>query len=96
MQSFEDYTSQAKAMDFRTKCWIDGQFVQAISGKTFDCINPATGEKLCDVARGDGDDIDAAVQAARAAFEDGRWCAKTRTHYLRILDGNKNRKSADS
>ena len=60
MQSFEDYTSQAKAMDFRTKCWIDGQFIQAISGKTFDCINPATGEKLCDVARGDGDDIDAA------------------------------------
>jgi gamma-glutamyl-gamma-aminobutyraldehyde dehydrogenase len=77
MQSFEDYTSQAKAMDFRTKCWIDGQFVHAKSGKTFDCINPATGEKLCEVARGDGDDIDAAVKAARAAFEDGRWCAKT-------------------
>ena len=51
MQSFEDYTSLANSMDFRTKCWIDGQFVSAKSGETFENINPATGKKLCDVAR---------------------------------------------
>ena len=77
MQSFEDYTSLANSMDFRTKCWIDGQFVSAKSGETFENINPATGKKLCDVARGSSNDIDAAVNAARTAFEDGRWSGKT-------------------
>ena len=69
MQSLEEYTSKANNMDFCTECWIDGRFVPAISGETFSTINPATGKKLCDVARGNSNDIDAAVKAARAAFE---------------------------
>ena len=73
MHSLEDYTSKANNMNFRAECWIDGQFVPAKSGETFENINPATGKKLCDVARGNSNDIDAAVKAARTAFEDGRW-----------------------
>ncbi len=53
------------------KMLIGGQWVAAASGKTFDTVNPATGEVLARVAEGDGEDIDRAVRAARRAFEDG-------------------------
>jgi len=51
---------------------IDGKWVEAASGKTFDSINPATGEVLAQVAEGDAEDIRRAVAAARRAFE-GSW-----------------------
>jgi aldehyde dehydrogenase (NAD+) len=52
---------------------IGGKWVDAQSGKTFDTINPATGEVICRVAEGDKADIDLAVKAARKAFESGPW-----------------------
>jgi len=51
---------------------INGAWVRAASGKTFESRNPATGELLATVAEGDKEDIDRAVAAARAAFE-GPW-----------------------
>ncbi len=51
---------------------IDGKWVEAVSGKTFNSVNPATGEVLARVAEGDAEDIDRAVAAARRAFE-GPW-----------------------
>ena len=51
---------------------IDGEWVRAASGKTFESRNPATGELLAMVAEGDKEDIDRAVAAARRAFE-GPW-----------------------
>ncbi|MDQ2764730.1 MAG: aldehyde dehydrogenase family protein, partial [Pseudomonadota bacterium] len=51
---------------------IDGKWVEAASGKTFQSLNPATGEVLADVAEGDQEDIDRAVEAARRAFN-GPW-----------------------
>lgn len=60
-------------LDGRTKkMLIDGEWVDAISGKTFDSVDPATGEWLASVAEGDHADIDRAVSAARRAF-DGPW-----------------------
>src|SRR5215471_9519201 len=56
----------------RYQLFIDGQFVDAESGKTFASPNPATGETLAEVAEGDKADIDKAVAAARRAFE-GKW-----------------------
>ena len=56
-----------------TECFIDGQWRPAVSGKTFETINPATEQVICEVAEGDKADIDAAVQAARKAFERGPW-----------------------
>src|ERR1043166_734257 len=55
-----------------TKCLIDGQWVDAAGGKTFENINPATNEVICRVAEGDAADVDKAVKAARKAFE-GPW-----------------------
>src|SRR6195256_646602 len=56
----------------RYQLFIDGQFVDAESGKTFASLNPATGETFAEVAEADKADIDKAVAAARNALE-GKW-----------------------
>jgi aldehyde dehydrogenase (NAD+) len=55
------------------KLFINGKWVESASGKTFETINPATGEVICRVAEGDKADVDLAVKAARKAFEEGPW-----------------------
>jgi acyl-CoA reductase-like NAD-dependent aldehyde dehydrogenase len=55
------------------KLLIDGKWVAAKSGKTFETINPANEEVLGLVAEGDKADVDEAVKAARKAFESGKW-----------------------
>ena len=50
------------------KLFINGQWQAARSGKTFDVLNPATGELLAKVAEGDAADVDLAVDAAAKAF----------------------------
>lgn len=71
--SIETLKNQAQGLSFRNQAFIDGKFVDAASGKTFDCISPVDGRVLTQVAAGDSEDVDRAVKAARAAFEDGRW-----------------------
>ncbi len=56
----------------RKRLLINGQWVEAASGKTFETSDPATGEVLAQVAEGDSADIDRAVTAARQAFN-GPW-----------------------
>jgi len=64
---------------------IDGQWVAAQSGKTFDVTDPATGEIISKVAEGDSADVDLAVKAARRAFESGPWARMTPSARGRIL-----------
>ncbi len=52
----------------QTKILIDNKWVDSVSGKTFETINPATGEPLAQVAEADAADVDLAVKAARKAF----------------------------
>jgi aldehyde dehydrogenase (NAD+) len=52
----------------QTKILIDNKWVPSVSGKTFDTINPATGQVLASVAEADAADVDLAVKAARKAF----------------------------
>jgi phenylacetaldehyde dehydrogenase len=59
------------------KMLIDGKWVSAASGKTFEVRNPATGGVIARVPEGDKADIDLAVKAARRAFESGPWPAMT-------------------
>ncbi len=54
-----------------TKIFINNTWHDSVSGKTFPTINPATGEKICDVQEGDKADVDKAVRAAREAFKLG-------------------------
>jgi gamma-glutamyl-gamma-aminobutyraldehyde dehydrogenase/4-guanidinobutyraldehyde dehydrogenase/NAD-dependent aldehyde dehydrogenase len=56
------------------RAFINGARTPAQSQQTFDCISPVDGRLLTQVARCAEADIDAAVSAARAAFEDKRWC----------------------
>ena len=63
---------------------IDGQWVAAASGETLPVIDPSTGEAFDQIARGNADDIDRAVRAARAARE-GAWGRLTATERGRIL-----------
>ncbi|MCB9255462.1 MAG: aldehyde dehydrogenase family protein [Bdellovibrionaceae bacterium] len=73
-------------MALRTgKLLINNEWYEAQSGKTFDVINPATEEKLGTVAEADKADVDAAVRAARRAFEEGPWKTMSARDRGRIL-----------
>ena len=63
----EDFLRKPRPM------FINNQFVNSASGKTFPTYNPATGEVLAKIAEGDREDIDRAVKAARKAFEGDAW-----------------------
>ncbi len=76
---------RAAVLEMDGRAFINGQRVNAISGATFECISPIDGRKLADVARCDSGDVDAAVTAARAAFEDRRWAAKSPAERKRIM-----------
>mmetsp|Transcript_32817 Transcript_32817/g.57242 ORF Transcript_32817/g.57242 Transcript_32817/m.57242 type:complete len:502 (+) Transcript_32817:4115-5620(+) len=56
-----------------TKLFINGEFVNSVSGKTFDVVNPYTETVIAKVQEGDAKDIDLAVKAARKAFDEGPW-----------------------
>ncbi|MEO2020162.1 MAG: aldehyde dehydrogenase family protein, partial [Fuerstiella sp.] len=57
----------------QTGILIGDEWRPAVSGRTFQTINPATEEVICEVAEGDEEDVDLAAHAARAAFESGPW-----------------------
>ena len=65
--------------------FINGQWADAASGKTFATPDPATGETLASIAEGDAEDIDRAVRAARRAFEEGPWSRMTASERGRII-----------
>jgi len=65
---------------------IDGQWVEAASGKTFPVYNPATGQVMAHVAEGEKEDIDRAVRAARRTFDSGPWHTMTPSMRGRLLN----------
>ena len=64
---------------------INGERVAARNGQSFDCISPVDGRILAQVARSSEADVDAAVSAARAAFEDRRWSGLAPAQRKRIM-----------
>jgi phenylacetaldehyde dehydrogenase len=75
----------AEFIDKPRKMLINGQWVNAASGKTFPTYNPATGEVLAQVAEGDRDDVEQAVRAARKAFDNGPWRRMTASERGRLV-----------
>jgi len=69
----------------RKQLLIDGKWVDSVSGRTFETINPATGEVIAHVAEGEKPDVDRAVKAARKAFEKGPWKKMNARERGRIL-----------
>ncbi len=69
----DDISQQLARLEPRTGVFIDGKFVPAASGKTFERTSPINGKAIAKVAEGDTEDIDRAVKSARKAFESGVW-----------------------
>lgn len=74
-----------KFLQGKKKMYINGQFVESVSGKTFDTPNPATGETLATVCEADQEDIDRAVKAARKAFDNGTWSRMNPAERSRLM-----------
>ncbi|MCX6874032.1 MAG: aldehyde dehydrogenase [Verrucomicrobia bacterium] len=72
-------------LKFRTQAFIDGRYVNAIAGKTYDSINPATGKPLAQLAACEAADVDAAVKAARRSFEQGVWSTRSPAERKAVL-----------
>jgi acyl-CoA reductase-like NAD-dependent aldehyde dehydrogenase len=71
--------------DASTQLLIDGELRDAASGRTFATFDPAHGGELATVALAGTDDVDAAVTAARAAFE-GPWAKTAPAKRARMLN----------
>ncbi|MCG5475534.1 MAG: aldehyde dehydrogenase family protein [Sinorhizobium fredii] len=81
----------------RSELYIDGKWTAAANGRTFDVVNPATEEVIHRIAAATAEDVDAAVKAARRAFDKDGWpklSGAQRAKYLRaIADGIRARQS---
>ena len=71
--SHQEWTDKARSLSIATGLFIDGQHVPAQDGGTFDCINPANGQLLAKMAKGQAADVDRAVANALTAWNDRRW-----------------------
>ena len=89
-RTYEFWKEKAKKIQFPNLAFIDGKFVSAVSGKTFENINPATGIVNCQVAACDKEDVDKAVKIARQSFNKGVWSeinpAKKKKILLKLAD----------
>jgi 4-guanidinobutyraldehyde dehydrogenase/NAD-dependent aldehyde dehydrogenase len=84
-QTAVDWRTLAKTLSPATSAFIGGRYVPAKSGATFDCINPANGQVIARVAACDAPDVDAAVAAARRAFEGGAWSRRAPAARKKVL-----------
>lgn len=67
------------------KLFINGRFVESQTGKTFNSMNPATGEVLAVVSEALAEDVDLAVEAARNAFDHGPWSKMSAAERSRLM-----------
>jgi len=90
LQTLADVTRLARDLPLPNNAFIDGRFVPAASGKTLPTTNPATGERLTDIAACDSTDVDAAVLSARRVFDAGSWSklapGERKTVLLKLAD----------
>ena len=82
-----DWRARARALAINGNAFIDGRYLPAASGATFDCTSPIDGRVLAAVASTDAADVDRAVAAARRAFEAGTWSRQPPRERKRVLLG---------
>jgi acyl-CoA reductase-like NAD-dependent aldehyde dehydrogenase len=68
-----DWQALAADLQIEGRAFINGRFVDALSGASRPTVNPANGQELAPVALCGAEDADLAVSGAREAFESGRW-----------------------
>ncbi|MCC5984502.1 MAG: aldehyde dehydrogenase [Rhodobacteraceae bacterium] len=79
------YTDIAKSLKLPTGAYIDGAFVDARSGATFETRNPYTGDLIALLPACGAEDVDIAVAAARRSFEAGVWSGMHPSERKRVL-----------
>ncbi|MFD1360819.1 aldehyde dehydrogenase family protein [Lentibacillus salinarum] len=77
---------QTEILEDFYQLFINGENKDSSNGETFEVVNPATGEVLTKVSKGTREDADAAVEAARTAFETGRWPRQNEAKRARLLN----------
>ncbi|WP_432696423.1 aldehyde dehydrogenase [Marinobacterium sp. YM272] len=73
VQTKEYWLAKQQQIELKTQAFVDGKFVSASNGETYDTFNPATGELLASTAACSAADVDSAVASARRAFDSGEW-----------------------
>lgn len=84
-QTADYWRNQAQTLKFEGRLFIDGDFAPAKSGAVFESINPATGEVIAEVSRGDADDIDRAVASGLKAYKSGLWARMPPRQRMAVL-----------
>ncbi|TNV79367.1 hypothetical protein FGO68_gene4912 [Halteria grandinella] len=69
----------------QTKLLINGKLVNSLSGKTFETINPSTGQVICSVQEAGVEDTHLAIAAARKAFDEGPWRKESASTRCKVL-----------
>lgn len=80
-----NWAQAAQELSFPQGLFIHGQFQAAQSGDTYVATNPATAERLGDVAIADEADVNNAVRSARQAFEQSGWASSAPEHRKAVL-----------
>ncbi len=80
-----NWHERARGLVPEGRAFIDGRYVAAESGATFDCVSPIDGRVIAKVASADATDVDLAVEAARRAFERGNWSRQPPRERKRVL-----------
>ncbi|AJW97899.1 MULTISPECIES: aldehyde dehydrogenase [Burkholderia] len=71
--TFADWQRLAASLEIEGRAFVDGAYRDAASGRRFDCVSPIDGRVLAHIADSGAEDVDAAVAAARRAFDGGGW-----------------------
>jgi acyl-CoA reductase-like NAD-dependent aldehyde dehydrogenase len=83
--TLRDWHSRARDLEPDGRALIGGKRFNGMSGETFACQSPIDGRTLAQVVRGQQADVDAAVQSARDAFDDGRWANRAPASRKKVL-----------
>lgn len=82
------YNLKPKVQEFlkeTQQLYINGEYTPSKSGKTFTVLDPATEEVIATVSEAQPEDIDAAVEAARKAFDEGEWTRMDAAERSRLI-----------
>ncbi len=71
--TYEEYKSLGASLDFPQSSFIDGKYYKG-SGALLTTLNPSTGKEITNITTASDEDVDLAVEKAREAFDQGRWC----------------------
>ena len=83
--NYEDVIKAKNSISFKNQAFINGKYVNSISGKVFENFSPTDGTLITSVAECDIEDVNDAVKAARVVFEKGSWSRMAPNKRKKIL-----------